>query len=187
MDVQYWIKIIKDWNESSPKNLISRHINIPLDLNINRAYSLIGPRRAGKTSEMLMLTEEVAKKNGKDKTIYINFERGDLGVINSKDLSLLLEAYQQIFPKNKKEELWLFLDEIQNVVNWELFVRTCIDQKIKVIITGSSYKLLSKELATSMRGRSLTYNILPLSFKEFLTFKSFNVPKFLSSKEEGII
>ncbi|MFA5797093.1 MAG: ATP-binding protein [Candidatus Woesearchaeota archaeon] len=187
MNMQYWAKLIKDWNESTLPVLITRQITIPLELTINRAFSLIGPRRAGKTSEMLMLAKNISEKKGRDKTIYINFERADLGALHSKDLVSLLDAYQQVFPKNKKEDLWLFLDEIQNVIQWELFVRTCIDQKIKVIITGSSSKLLSKELATSMSGRNLSYNIFPLSFKEFLAFKSFNIPKLLSSKEEATI
>jgi hypothetical protein len=187
MDTQYWVKTIKDWNESNIPVLIDRQITIPLELTINRAFSLIGPRRAGKTSEMLMLAKSIAEKKGKEKTVYINFERADLGAIHSKEVMPLIDAYQQVFPKNKKEELWLFLDEVQNVTHWELFVRACIDQKIKVIITGSSSKLLSKELATSMRGRNLSYNIFPLSFREFLTFKSCNTPKFLSSKEEATI
>jgi len=187
MNKEYWIKSIKDWNELASPPLINRKIHIPLELKINRAFSLIGPRRAGKTSEMLILAKSIAEKYGREKTIYINFERADLGILTSKDLVSMIDAYQQIFPKNKKEELWLFLDEVQNVIDWELFARMCIDQKIKVIITGSSSKLLSKEIATSMRGRNLPYTIFPLSFKEFLSFKLFNVPKFLSSHEEAVV
>jgi uncharacterized protein len=188
MDKNYWIKLIKDWNETGAKtNLLKRNVDISLNPEINRVFSLIGPRRSGKTSEMLLLANFISNKFEIDKTIYVNFERADLGVIDSKELMLLIEAYFELFPKNKKNELWLFLDEIQNVLNWESFVRTCIDDKIKVIITGSSSKLLSKELATSMRGRNLSYNIFPLSFKEYLNFKSIEIPKFLSTKEEAKI
>jgi predicted AAA+ superfamily ATPase len=185
MNKEYWIKSIKDWHEFSLPSLIERQLHVPLELKINRSFSLIGPRRTGKTSEMLLLAKSVAEKCGRDKTVYFNFERADLGIISAKELVTLLDAYWQIFPKNKKEELWLFLDEIQNVLQWESFVRMCIDQKIKVIITGSSSKLLSREIATSMRGRNLSFTMLPLSFREFLSFKSFAIPAFFSSKEEA--
>lgn len=184
---EFWIERIRNWNDTSFPLLLPRLNEIPLELKINRAFSLIGPRRAGKTSELLLLAKIISEKYGKDKTFFINFERPDIGVLNSKELVLILEAYQQVFPKNKKEELWLFLDEIQNVLNWELFVRMCIDDKIKVFISGSSSKLLSKEVATSMGGRNLSFNVLPLSFKEFLNFKSVKLPNFLSSNEKAIV
>ena len=181
----YWARTIKEWNENEFPNLIDRDINIPANLEIKRAFSLIGPRRSGKTSEMFLIAKKVAKTYGKDKTVYINFERADLGILTSKELMSIIEAYQEIFPKNKKEDLWLFLDEVQNVSDWELFVRTCIDSEIKVFITGSSSKLLSKEIATNMRGRSLSYFIYPLSFREFLKFRSFLIPNIFSSKEKA--
>lgn len=182
-----WKTIIKDWHEKNFPNLIDREIEIPFELKIKRVFSLIGPRRAGKTSEMMLIAKKISEKYGKEKTIYINFERADLGILNSENLVEIIESYQEMFPETKKESLWLFLDEIQNVENWEKFVRTCIDEEIKVFITGSSSKLLSKEIATTMRGRNLSYHIYPLSFKEFLKFKKYEIPKILSSKEKSQI
>ena len=89
-----------------------------------------------------------------------------------------------MFPENKNETIWLFLDEIQNVEDWERFVRTMLDrEKIKVFITGSSSKILSKEIATQLRGRSITYNIYPFSFREYLRAKNIQYSKYLSSSD----
>ncbi|MEI6731537.1 MAG: ATP-binding protein, partial [archaeon] len=135
--------------------------------------------------ELFNIAKQVAEKYGKDKTIYINFERPDFGALSSSDLVLMLRAYHELFPQNSEKKIWLFLDEIQNVSGWESFVRSCLDDGIKVFISGSSSKLLSKEVATSMRGRNLSYIILPLSFKEFLSFKKFELEKAYSTSEKS--
>lgn len=180
-----WAEIIRDWSEKEIPKAINREIEINPATEIQRAISIIGPRRAGKTYEMFILIRFIEEKFGKDKTLYINFERADLGLLEYTDLVKMLETYYEIFPNNKKKKIWLFLDEIQNVSQWEKFVRTCLDEGIKVIISGSSSKLLSKEVATSMRGRSLSYTLLPFSFREYLEAKGFEKRKFLSSEEKN--
>lgn len=180
-----WVEIIRDWNGKEIPKAIHRDIKINLETDIKRAISIIGPRRVGKTYEMFILIKFIAEKLGKDKTLYINFERADLGIIDYMDLVKMLETYYEIFPENKRKKIWLFLDEIQNVSLWEKFVRTCLDNEIKVIISGSSSKLLSREIATSMGGRSLSYNLFPFSFKEYLKAKNFEINKFLSSEERS--
>ena len=182
---EYWKEIILDWNKKEFPMIFPRDVEISFELNINRVFSLIGPRRAGKTYELFNIARQITEKYGKDKTVYINFERPDLGVLNSSDLVLMLKSYYELFPHNAGKKIWLFLDEIQNVVGWESFVRTCLDEGIKVFISGSSSRLLSKEVATSMRGRNLSYTILPLSFKEFLSFKQFELRKAYSSSEKA--
>ncbi len=180
-----WAEIIKDWQNQKIPNTIPREIKPNWKLDIKRAISIIGPRRVGKTYEMFIILKEIVKDFKKDRTLYINLERADLGVLNYKDLVVMLETYYEIFPDNKNKKIWLFLDEIQNVSGWEKFVRTCLDDNIKVFLSGSSSKLLSKEIATSMRGRNLSYNILPFSFKEYLNIKNFETKKFYSSEEKS--
>lgn len=182
-----WAEIIKDFNEKELPPVIPRKINIDLESTLKRAVTIIGPRRAGKTYVMFFLIKELSKKYGKNKALYVNFERADLGITTSSDLVTMLEVYYEIFPQHKKKNIWLFLDEIQNVVDWEKFVRTCLDEGIKVCISGSSSVLLSKEIATSMRGRSLTYSIFPFSFGEFLIAKNFEIKKFYSSSEKSLL
>ncbi|MEM3061208.1 MAG: ATP-binding protein, partial [Candidatus Bathyarchaeia archaeon] len=72
--------------------------------------------------------------------------------------------------------IYIFLDEIQNVKDWDKWVRRVYDsQKFRIFISGSSSKLSSKEIATALRGRSIDFTIFPFSFKEFLKAKGFEV------------
>ncbi len=180
-----WSEIILDWQEKEIPHTIPREHEINIESDIQRAIAIIGPRRAGKTYQMFILAKKIKEKYGKDKTLYVNFERADLGIITNNDLINMLDVYYEIFPQNKKKRIWLFLDEIQNVYGWEKFVRTCLDNNLKVIISGSSSKLLSIEIATSMRGRSLSYELFPFSFKEFLISKNFHIKKYYSSEEKS--
>ncbi|MFH1585142.1 MAG: ATP-binding protein [archaeon] len=182
-----WAEIIKDWGLKEFPKAVEREIKINLETGLNRAVSIIGPRRTGKTYEMFILARALTEKFGKKRTIYINFERADLGAVNYTDLVLMLETYYEIYPENKKKRIWLFLDEIQNVTEWERFVRTCLDEGIKVIISGSSSKLLSKEIATSMRGRNISYRLFPFSFREYLKTKGFEKKTYLSSEDKSKI
>lgn len=184
---QKWGEIIKDFYEKELPYVIPRDIDIPIESPINRAISIIGPRRTGKTYEMFYLIKKITKKYQKQQVLYVNLERADLGSINYSDLVIMLEVFYEIYPDNKQKKVWLFLDEIQNVSNWEKFVRTCLDQGIKVFLSGSSSKLLSKEIATSMAGRNLSYIILPFSFKEFLKAKKIEIKRFYSSSETAKI
>jgi len=180
-----WAEVIKDWKEKEIPKTIDREIEINPETEIQRANPIIGPRRVGKTYEMFILIKSISGKFGKDKTLYVNFERADLGVVDYTDLVNMLETYYEIYPENKKKKIWLFLDEVQTVAQWEKFVRTCLDEGIKIILSGSSSKLLSKEIATSMGGRSLPYNLLPFSFREYLKAKGFEKKEFLSSEDKS--
>ena len=182
-----WAEIIKDFHEKKLPEIIPREQAIETEIKIKRAVSLIGPRRAGKTYEMFFLMSKIMQKHGKDKVLYVNFERADLDVLSFRDLVIMLETYYEIYPKNKGERIWLFLDEIQNVSEWERFVRTCLDEEISVFLSGSSSKLLSKEIATSMRGRNISYSVYPFSFREALSAKSFEIKKFYSSREKSML
>jgi predicted AAA+ superfamily ATPase len=63
------------------------------------------------------------------------------------------------------------IDEVQRVEGWDRFVRRVLDtENLRLWLTGSSSKLLSSEIATSLRGRSLTTEVFPFSFREFLRF-----------------
>jgi len=182
-----WAEIIKDFHEKELPKIIPRDLEIDFETSMRRAISLIGPRRAGKTFEMFQIIKKIRGKHGGDKVTYINFEKGELRGLTHKDLSQMLETYYEIYPSNKNKKIWLFLDEIQNVGEWEVFVRSCLDEGIVVFISGSSAKLLSKEIATSMGGRNISYHIYPFSFKEFLIAKKFEIKTFYSSQEKALM
>ena len=181
-----WIKIIRDFQESELPALVERDIEVT-DLPIKRVISIIGPRRAGKTFLMFQTMKKLLeKKVEKNRMLYINFESDLLVGTELSDLRNMIEIFYEIYPENKGHKVYLFLDEIQNVPNWEKFARAVLDgENVQVLVSGSSSKLLSKEIATSLRGRTLPYHVYPFSFKEFLKAKNFKIEKYFSSSQKA--
>ncbi|MFZ3073763.1 MAG: ATP-binding protein [Minisyncoccales bacterium] len=124
---------------------------------------ITGLRRAGKST----LLAQIAAKYLKDKFYFVNFEDERLSKFLAGDFDLLHEALIGLFGERK---IFLF-DEIQNVPEWERFVRRLHDQGYKFIVTGSNASLLSQELGTRLTGRSIRIEVYPFSFGEFLSFK----------------
>ncbi|MCF7910497.1 ATP-binding protein [Candidatus Pacearchaeota archaeon] len=183
-----WASLIKDFYELELPESFEREIKIPLEKPINRSVSIIGPRRAGKTYLMFNLIKKLLDKGiDKEKILYINFEKAGLLPLDSNNLVSMKETFYELNPNLKQKQTWFFLDEIQNVSNWEIFVRTCLDEGINVFISGSSSKMLSKDISTSMRGRTLTYTVFPFSFREYLLFKEIKLKKYFSSSEKSKI
>ena len=186
MKKEIFKQLILDFQERDLSHVIPREIDIPTDLD--KAISLVGVRRSGKTFILFSIIKQL-KKNGIDSKniLYINFEDDRLYPLSLSDLNILLETYYELFPQNKKEKIYVFFDEIQNVPGWEMFVRRVLDtENCRIFITGSSAKLLSKEIATALRGRGITYEIFPLSFKEFLTFKNIDPNNHTSARQAKI-
>ena len=165
-------EIISNWKEFNIPDLFRRNHNINLKEDFITTIS--GPRRAGKTYVCFQIIKELISKGvSKNNILYINFEDNKLLGADSNDLEKLLEAYFELYNVDKNENIYLFLDEIQTVKNWDSWVRKIYDinKKIKLILTGSSSKLLSKEISTVLRGRVLNREIFPLSFKEIVTWR----------------
>lgn len=162
--------IIKDFHVQVPfKEVRERKLQIPL--RSQKIISLTGPRRCGKTYYFYSLINQLMENIPADRIIYINFEdeRMDL---HSRELHLILDAYYELYPGNYNQEIFVFFDEIQNIDGWEAFVRRLYDTSgCHIFITGSSAKMLGKEIATSLRGRNLIYQMFPLSFKEYCQFQ----------------
>ena len=132
----------------------------------------IGMRRVGKTYFLLQNIKEILNTVPISRVLYVNFEDDRLLPMNQEKLGQLIDAFYEIFPENHDLECYLFLDEIQNVNNWHEVVRRYFDtKKVKIFLTGSSSKLLSKEIATSLRGRSFATEIWPFSFCEMEKMK----------------
>lgn len=143
-------------------------------LEMKHILILKGVRRCGKTTIAKQLMKYLLKqKIKKEQILYVNFE--DMNFADKLQVQLLaeiVEAYLE-YTKNK-EKIYCFLDEVQRIPNWERWIRTKYDQdqKIKFIITGSSAHLLDRELSTLLTGRNITFEIMPLSFKEFKMFNT---------------
>jgi predicted AAA+ superfamily ATPase len=137
-----------------------------------KADVVIGMRRTGKTWFCYQeIADLMASGVRKQEILYLNFEDDRLlefGVNHCQDI---LDVYYGKFPENRDTRCRFFFDEIQRIDQWELFIRRLLDtENVQVYLTGSSSKLLGAEIATSLRGRSLTIEMFPLSFSEFLTF-----------------
>jgi predicted AAA+ superfamily ATPase len=135
------------------------------------ATVISGIRRAGKSTLLKQLTSD------KTSFAYLNFEDVRIFGFDLKDFKRLEET----FASQDISDLYFF-DELQNVEGWERYVRTLLDTKKTVVITGSNASLLSKELGSKLTGRHLRYELFPFSFKETLSF--WNVKPSLQSFEK---
>lgn len=136
----------------------------------NLAQVIVGTRRCGKTYRLFQEMRDVIAMGYKHETmLYFNFEDERLKPYSSELLSDVLDTFFAMHPAAREEGCFLFFDEIQEVPDWSLFLRRVIDSiKATVYVTGSSSKMLSAELASEFRGRSLSRELFPLSFSEFV-------------------
>ncbi len=167
-------RIIIDFQERTLRHTIKRDIEIPTFSE--KIITLIGVRRCGKTSILYKMIEELRARVDAKNIVYVNFEDDRLMGTTVGDLDDVIEGYFELYPEKRDEKIYLFVDEVQNIPRWEVFIRRIYDTlNVQIVITGSSSKLLSSEIATSLRGRTLTYEIFPFSFKEYLRFKNITV------------
>ena len=137
-----------------------------------KAVVVIGMRRAGKTWLCYQkMAELLAAGIQKEEILYLNFEDDRLLEFNVNNFQDVLDVYYGKYPKHRNGVCYFFFDEIQRIDQWEIFIRRLLDtENVHVFLTGSSSKLLSTEIATSLRGRSLSMEIFPFSFGEFLKY-----------------
>ena len=151
--------------------------DVKIDLDANKVITIAGVRHSGKTHLMFQCMNELLKKSIKsDNIFYVDFENERLVGIRATDLDNLLVAHRELF--NPNGIVYVFLDEIQVVENWEKWVRKIYDTgAYRLIITRSSSELLSDEIATSLAGRNLTYVIYPFSFEQYIRARNIEVGK----------
>jgi predicted AAA+ superfamily ATPase len=151
--------------------LVNRDILLP---DTSKIVTLIGPRRAGKTYLMYQKIKELlAKGVHKNNILYINCEHPRLFSVGFEELYDVVKMHWRLYP-SKEKKFYLFIDEPQVITKWESAVRMFHDESMNIFLSGSSSKLLSKEIATSLRGRCISYLVLPFSFKEYLRLREFN-------------
>lgn len=178
-------QIIRDFHVSPLPSLKRRSLLVPI--GTGKIITLVGVRRSGKTSYLFNIIEDLLQDSVPiERILYVNFEdeRLDLKI---EELDLLLQAYQELYPDMPLDGCYFFFDEIQNIAGWDKFVRRVYDNGTKnIYITGSNARFLSSEIATSLRGRTISYDVFPLSFREYLSFKDV-VPDVNSSKSIALI
>lgn len=136
-----------------------------------KALALIGMRRSGKTWLCYQLMDNLLKTGTpKERIFYLNFEDDRLYHFQLENCQTILDVFYGANPAKKDVRCHFFFDEIQNIPGWERFIRRILDtEKASVYVTGSSARLLSAEIATGLRGRSLDREVFPFSFAEFLS------------------
>jgi predicted AAA+ superfamily ATPase len=144
-------------------SIASRHATLP------HAVVVSGVRRSGKSTLLNQIISDLYKKG----VYYFNFEDERLVDFDVDDFNHLYEVFLELYGDKKI----FFFDEVQNVPQWEVFVRRMQGKGCKFFITGSNASLLSKELGTKLTGRNVNVELFPFSFREFLSFKGFHLSK----------
>jgi len=142
-------------------DFISKKITLP------HAVVISGIRRCGKST----LLNQIINNFYPEGVYYLNFEDERLIDFEVADFNNLYEVFLEIYGERKV----FFFDEIQNITQWEVFVRRMQNKGYKFFITGSNASLLSKELGTKLTGRCIIIELYPFSFREYLLFKGYNL------------
>lgn len=162
MDIRLIETILNDQKEElqhlMKQSFCRRREEDLIDLDSSMAQVVIGVRRSGKSTLCLN-----ALKYSGVKFAYVNFDDENMSNIKAADLNTILEVLYKIYGDFQH----LFIDEIQNIDEWYLFVNRLLRRGMHVIITGSNAKLLSGELATHLTGRYMPIELYPFSFGEY--------------------
>jgi len=187
------IEILEEWNfwkkDLNTGRERKEYVDKCLRLIANSTVTAItGVRRSGKSYLMRQAIKRLIEGGTERKNVLmVNFEDKRFPESQPKLLDEAYSAYLELLEPDAKP--YVFLDEVHNVPNWERWVRTMHElEKARIIVSGSSSKLLSGELATLLTGRHLDLKVFPLSFREFLRFKEIEVKDALdlASKRAGI-
>ena len=176
-------ELFTDFHEDPLPEMTRRQTTVPEVAGC--ATVVLGMRRTGKTFLLYQrMNDLLASGVSKDRMLHVNFEDDRLMGMTLEDLRYVPDVYYQMFPENRGKLCYFFFDEIQNIKNWESFVRRMVDtSNVQIYLSGSSAKLLSKEVATAMRGRSVEVENFPLSFEEFLVHHKYfeTIPRNIGS------
>jgi len=180
--------ILLDFQEARLETGVPRRLRI--ETVRGKAAVCIGVRRSGKSTYLFQVIQRLMDSGApRENILYLNFFDDRLHNLSQNSLGLITEAYYSLYPEKKNTEtVHCFFDEIQAVPGWEPFVaRLMRTEKCEMYLTGSSAQMLSKEIATQMRGRALSWEIFPFSFREFLDWKGIESASTLSTKKRLIV
>lgn len=164
-----------------PFERIEREIMLPDEPEL--IITVPGVRRAGKSSLLMLAVNKLLASGVKrEQILWVNFDDERLDGMPTEELDEVLQAYREMYPEMSLKDVYMFLDEIQNIFGWDLFVLRVFKSYCQhVYVTGSNAKLLSSEISTALRGWTLDYEMLPLSFRECCRFKRIDAQGYLES------
>lgn len=163
--------------------LIERSIVINDSGNFIKA--LVGPRRAGKSSLMLILMQKLREEG--EKPVYINGEDIDFAGMTANDLDGIENAIYSIY-KFGGGRIRLFIDEVQSFPQWSRWLRTIFDEnRYDLFVSGSTSELESSRLSSELRGRALETLVLPFSFGEYCAARGIKYNKYMNTGDRGAL
>ncbi len=181
MDTRELERVLLDQKEELEalrnKSFCHRLEESQIDLNSNLAQVVIGVRRSGKSTLCFNALEK-----SKVRYAYVNLDDENLYGLTVKDMNDILQVLYSIYGNFTH----LFLDEIQNIKWWHLFVNRMLRKGMHVLLTGSNSKLLSGELASHLTGRHHTIELLPFSFRDWCNYNGIATAP-LTTKNMGIL
>ena len=145
---------------------------IELPLNSQSIVTVVGVRRCGKSSRMQLTINALVEKGlSPEAVLWVGFDDERLAGMTVSELDEVLEAYRELYPTQDLKDIYMFFDEIQLIDQWELFVMRVFKSYCKnIFVSGSNAKMLSQEIATTLRGWSIEEKTYPLSFMEYCQF-----------------
>ena len=154
---------------------------VPRDITLreeNFINAIIGPRRSGKTSLMLLYMKSL--NVDQSNKMFINCEDIGFTGITVEDLTRLEEAIFRVYKPDETKSIYLFIDEVQTFPEWSRWVRTLYDRRrYRIFITGSTSELSLDKLPSELRGRAINTLVLPFSFREYLRVKELSVEEYM--------
>lgn len=162
----------------APSKWVSRREEQLFEFNSPLAQVVIGVRRSGKSTLCHKVLLEQGVKYG-----YANFDDDRLAKLETEDLNTVLSCIYQIYGTDIQ---YLFLDEVQDVEGWHLFVNRLLRTSLHIVVTGSNAKLLSGELATHLTGRYNEIHLFPFSFKEYCEYHKINTAAITTKAEADL-
>lgn len=184
---EIFVNYIKEYLQDPLEEFYLRLQQFRFFEKIRKIYILIWPRRAGKTFYCYQIIDSLLKNwIDKKQTLYVYLENDEFYPLSNEDLNLLLDTYFEIVWYDKSKQYFIFLDEIQEVENWQKFALKVYSyfKNVNLVLTWSSSKLLSSEIASWLRWKASSYTILPLNWKEVLIFKWFDFKENSYSKTD---
>lgn len=156
----------------------ARDLQLPIESG--QIIAVTGVRRCGKSFMMKIAADKLIESGiDRKRILWINFDDERLEGMPPEELDEILTAYREMYPEIPLKEVFMFFDEIQNVDKWELFIMRVYKTYCKnIFISGSNSKMLSSQIATSLRGWPLEYMVYPLSFGEYIRFKEITANEF---------
>lgn len=180
-------QLIAGFQALLPIEVCPRELTLPLDSG--KIITVPGGRRCGKSSLFLLTINQLIRERiiAKKQILFLNFDDERLH-LNVDNLDEILQAYRELYPAIPLKDVYMFFDEVQMADDWQPFVRRVYEQECRhIFLTGSNSRMLSSELATSLRGRTLQYEEFPLSFNEFCNFTDINTNYYVPENRAKLV